>query len=221
MPVYNEAATLVEAVARVQATGIVHELILVNDGSTDGTQQLLSDLHCKSNINVLSHTTNRGKGAALKTGFFHVSGDIVIVQDADLEYDPRDYQRLLGPILDGVADVVYGSRFAGGANEDMPGIRRFANCMITWLSNLATGLRLTDVETCYKAFRREVLDEVSHSLVEDRFGIEIELTARMARVPGVRIVERSIQYRPRGYSDGKKITWKDGVRAVWCVLRYR
>jgi glycosyltransferase involved in cell wall biosynthesis len=226
MPVYNEAGTLAEIVQRVLSAdlpaALERELILVDDGSTDGCWPLIERLverHAGSRLVPLRQERNRGKGAALRRGFAEARGDVVIIQDADLEYDPADYAAVLGPILDGRADVVYGSRFAGGAGGDAA-VHYLGNRVLTWVSNLMTGLRLTDMETCYKAFRREVLARIT--IRSERFEVEPELTAKSARLVGRgRIVEVPIRYAGRDYSAGKKITWVDGLKAIWTILRYR
>jgi glycosyltransferase involved in cell wall biosynthesis len=218
IPVYNEVNTVEQIVEAVQAVDVEKEIILVDDGSSDGTRQKLEGLAGRNGVRVLLHEHNRGKGAALRTGFAAATGDLVIVQDADLEYDPGDYPRLMQPILDGRADVVYGSRFAGG--ESRAAIRFWhylANRFLTFLSNCFTNLFLTDMETCYKVFRREVIQGIT--LEEDRFGFEPEITAKLAR-GGWRIWEVSISYRGRSARQGKKIGWKDGLRAVWCIVKY-
>ena len=219
IPIYNEIATLEELVRRVQAVDIDKELVLVDDGSTDGTRELLTRLEKEyDNIQVHLHEANQGKGAALRTGFKHCKGDIVIVQDADLEYDPAEYPRLIKPILDGRADVVYGSRFVGGDEHRVLYFwHMVGNRMLTLLSNMMTNLNLTDMETCYKVFRREVIQDIS--IEEDRFGFEPEITAKMAR-KRVAIYEIGISYSGRTYDEGKKIGWKDGVRALWCIAKY-
>ncbi len=219
VPVFNEEAFVTEAVERVLAQPWRLEVILVDDGSTDGTLDRLEALAAgHERVRLLRHPENRGKGAALRTGFAAASGEVVLVQDADLEYDPRDYGSLLEPILDGRAHVVYGSRFLGGPHRVHNFHHYLANRVLTFLSNLLTGLNLTDMETCYKAFRREVLDGLS--LREDRFGFEPEFTARVARA-GYRVYEVPISYSGRDYAEGKKITWKDGVSAVRTILRSR
>lgn len=219
IPIYNEIATLEELVRRVQAVDIDKELVLVDDGSTDGTRELLGRLQEQyDNIQVHLHEVNQGKGAALRTGFKHCKGDIVIVQDADLEYDPAEYPRLIKPILDGRADVVYGSRFVGGDEHRVLYFwHMVGNRFLTLLSNMMTNLNLTDMETCYKVFRREVIQDIT--IEEDRFGFEPEITAKMAR-KRVAIYEIGISYSGRTYDEGKKIGWKDGVRALWCIAKY-
>jgi glycosyltransferase involved in cell wall biosynthesis len=220
MPVYNEQNALAAVIDRIRAVEIPHELIVVDDGSSDGTAHLLDGLAQLPRVRILRHAANRGKGAALRTGFASAVGEIVIIQDADLEYDPADYLQIIEPIISGRADVVYGSRFLHGASAEMPRTRHLANRLISWLFSRATRLPLTDVETCYKAFRLETLRQVLPQLSEDRFGIEIELTARLARLPGVRITEAPIRYQARGRRDGKKIRFRDGLRALWCIAKY-
>lgn len=222
IPVYNERKTIEELPARVQAVKIDKEIIVVDDGSTDGTREFLQQLQpCATSgtgkIRVLFHAQNRGKGAALRTGFEHARGKIVLVQDADLEYDPQDYPVLLQPILSGVADVVYGSRFLGGPHRALLFWHYVGNRTLTLLSNMFSNLNLTDVWTCYKVFRREVLDAIT--LREDRFGFEPEVTAKIAK-GGWRVYEVPISYHGRTYKEGKKITWKDAVSGIRCVLRY-
>ena len=222
MPVYNEQATLRDIVAAVRAVPIRKELILVDDGSKDRSREILQELSALPDVRIVLHDVNRGKGAALRTGFAAARGDVVIVQDADLEYDPAEYPELLAPIRAGVADVVYGSRYLVDPRD--PGRERdhfvhyFGNRVLTWFSNLCTGLNLTDMETCYKCFRREVLRDI---VIESRrFTVEPEFTAKVARLP-VRIYEVPIRYRGRKFSEGKKIGWRDAVAAVWSMLRYR
>jgi glycosyltransferase involved in cell wall biosynthesis len=221
LPVFNEAATVDEVFAKVRGADASCEVIFVDDGSADGTQPLLKRLSQLPNVHVLHHSVNRGKGAALRLGFARVSGDLVVVQDADSEYDPSDYPKLFEPIVNDEADVVFGSRFLCAAGPSMPWTTRSANRLITFLFNWVYGQRLTDVETCYKVFRREVLQRILPTLAENRFGIEIELAAKVAKIPGVRIVERPIQYQARSRRQGKKIRWTDGLRALWCILKYR
>lgn len=219
IPVYDEEATVEELIARVRKQPYDMELIAVDDGSADDTPAILARLEEEiPELRVFSMGRNQGKGAALKRGFAEATGDLVIVQDADLEYDPGDYAALLVPLLDGRADVVYGSRFLGGPHRVLNYHHYLANRSLTALSNIATNLNLTDMETCYKAFRREVLDGLI--LKEDRFGFEPEFTARMAG-RGYRIYEVPISYSGRDVSEGKKITWRDGVRALWVIVRSR
>ena len=220
IPVFNESRTIEEIIRRVRACGIPCELIVVDDGSTDGTRALLEKYRDDGDLTLVFHATNQGKGAALRNGFMKAAGDVVVIQDADLEYDPADYARLLQPIVENQADVVYGSRFTGGSHRVLYFWHAAGNRFITLLSNVFTNLNLTDIETCYKMFRRELIQQVAPTLKEKRFGVEPELTAKVARIPGVRIYERSISYSGRTYAQGKKIGWRDGVRALWCILRY-
>ncbi|QDT71085.1 glycosyltransferase family 2 protein [Lacipirellula limnantheis] len=217
IPVFNERDTVVEIVRRVQAVGIHQEIILVDDFSMDGTRQILVELARGDDVRIMFHGYNRGKGAALRTGFQQASGDVVLVQDADLEYNPNDLPRLLAPIESGEADVVYGSRFLTNAAQDKSRTHRFGNWVLTQASNLATGQRLTDMETCYKVFRREVLDAIE--LEQNRFGFEPEITAKISRL-GYRIVEVPIGYDPRGFDEGKKIGMADAASALWCIAKY-
>jgi len=217
IPVYNEAATVATAVARVRALDIPLEIICVDDASTDGTGEVLERLLTEGQIDrLLRHERNRGKGAALRTGFAHATGDVVVIQDADLEYDPRDLPALLEPIADGRADAVFGSRFLGGPHRVLYFWHRVGNGLLTLVSNMLTDLNLTDMETCYKMMRRDLLQSLP--LRTDRFGIEPELTARLAQA-GARIYEVPITYAGRTYAEGKKIGWKDGVAAFWHIFR--
>jgi glycosyltransferase involved in cell wall biosynthesis len=219
IPVYNEEKTIEALVAQVQAVPIDKELILVDDCSKDGTREKLLTIEgSATNVRVLYHEQNRGKGAALRTGCGAARGDIVVIQDADLEYDPAEYPKLMEPILAGKADVVYGSRFVGGQSHRVLYFwHSVGNGFLTLVSNMFTDLNLTDMETCYKVFRREILQQIE--IEEDRFGFEPEITAKVARL-GCRIYEVGIAYAGRTYEEGKKIGWKDGVRAIWCILKY-
>src|SRR5271170_7945059 len=221
IPVFNEARTVEELVRRVRAAdscGLEKEIVLVDDASTDGTGDLLKKIQRDGGVNVFSHPQNRGKGAALRTALEHATGEIILIQDADLEYDPADYPGLLRPILDGRADVVYGSRFAGGTHRVLLFWHFMANKLLTLLSNLLCNLNLSDMETGYKVFRRKCLEGLT--LNAERFGIEPELTAKLAR-RRFRFYETPIGYSGRDYSEGKKIGWKDGLAALWFIFRYR
>ncbi len=219
IPVYNEHNTLPEILRRVQATGLADEIILVDDGSTDGTRDLLPALaEAHPNLHIILHERNQGKGAAVRTGLQHASGDIILIQDADLEYDPRDYPALLQPILEGVADVVYGSRFLGAPRRPVMFWHMVANKLLTLLTNLLYNTILTDMETGYKVFRREVIDGLQ--LRARRFDFEPEFTAKILRRK-VRLFEVPIRFNPRDYSEGKKIGLKDAFQAVWALFRYR
>ena len=220
IPVYNEADTIAEIVDRVQAIPIDKELIIVDDFSTDGTRDRLARLEAESgNVTVLYHEENRGKGRALRSGFGAARGDYVIIQDADLEYDPEDYAKLLHPLERGIADAVFGSRFTTTQEHRVLYFwHSLGNKFLTLLSNMMTDLNLTDMETCYKVFRRELIQSIP--LEEDRFGFEPEVTAKLAR-SGARIYEVGISYHGRTYEEGKKIGVRDGVWALWCILKYR
>ena len=236
IPVYNERAYIEQVLVRVQAVDLEKEILVIDDGSTDGTRELLHDLEQAQtagqrevsvqngkallpleNIRFIFQDRNHGKGAALRRGFEMANGDVVLVQDADLEYDPKDYDKLLEPIFDGRADVVYGSRFLGGPQRVHYFWHYVGNKFLTLLSDMLTNLKLTDMETCYKVFRREVVQ--SFRLKADRFGFEPECTAKVAR-GNWRIYEVPISYSGRTYAEGKKITWKDGFTTLWCILRY-
>jgi glycosyltransferase involved in cell wall biosynthesis len=221
VPAYNEAATIETILERVRSVGVPCEIIVADDASTDGTGAILDRLAEQDSIRVIHLPRNRGKGAAIRAALAHVGGQVVLIQDADLEYDPHDYPLLLRPILEDRADVVYGSRFSANDRPVAKYWHQTANRLVTWLSNLCTNLKLSDVETGYKVVRRELIDQIRPSLREDGFGIELELTARLARIPGIRFYELPISYSPRGYAEGKKIGWRDALRALWCVVRYR
>ena len=219
IPVYNEAATIANLIQRVRDVALDMEIIVVDDCSSDGTRKVLEGLPPSSDLVVRYHDRNKGKGAALRTGFAAATGDVVVVQDADLEYDPADYHKLLAPIVDGRADVVYGSRFIGGDSHRVLYFwHSVGNRFLTLLSNAVTNLNLTDMETCYKMFRREIIQAID--LKEDRFGFEPEVTAKIARMR-CRVYEVGISYSGRTYEEGKKIGWRDGFRAIWCIVKYR
>jgi glycosyltransferase involved in cell wall biosynthesis len=226
IPVYNEAATVQELVARVVRApvqdGVVKEIICVNDCSKDGTAAKLDELpgiFPGADFKIFHKPVNEGKGAALRDGFKHATGDIVLVQDADLEYDPQDYPKLIGPILDDKADVVYGSRFIGEPHRVLYFWHSVANRFLTMMSNMFTNLNLTDMEVCYKVFRKSVLNGITIKC--NRFGFEPEITAKVAKIrPRLRIYEVGVAYYGRSYEEGKKITWKDGVKAVLTILRF-
>ena len=219
IPCFNEAATIEALIERVRLAPVISkQIVVVDDGSTDGSRELLQRLSSADDLLVLFHPRNRGKGAALATGFQAATGDICIVQDADLEYDPDEYPLVIGPIVEGRADVVYGSRFQGGKPHRVVYFwHRLGNGLLTLLSNMATDLNLTDMESCYKAFRREVIQSIR--IQEQRFGFEPEITAKVAR-KRCRIYEVGISYYGRTYNEGKKIGWRDGIRAIWCILKY-
>lgn len=216
IPAFNEAAFLPEVIRRVEETPYDKEIVVVDDCSTDGTREFLERL-VKDRVKVILHEKNMGKGAALRSGISHATGDIIIIQDADFEYDPKDYPALLGPIIEGKADVVYGSRFLGGPHRVLFFWHYVGNTIITLISNIFTDLNLTDMETGYKVFRREVFDGIV--IESNRFGFEPEITAKVAK-KGFRIYEVPISYSGRSYQEGKKITWKDGVKALFTILKY-
>ena len=219
MPVYNERATLREVIARVLAVPLELELICVDDGSRDGSREILAELQsAHSQIRVFLQPKNMGKGAALRRGIQEASGDYVIIQDADLEYDPAEYPVLLGPLLQGKADVVYGSRFLGaGPHRVLYFWHSVGNWILTLLSNMLTNMNMSDMETCYKVFRREILQSIP--IEEERFGFEPEITVKIAK-RRLRVYEVGISYWGRTYEEGKKIGWKDGFRALWCLAKY-
>ena len=226
IPVYNEEKTLRVLIDRVREVPIRKEMILIDDCSRDGSREVLKQLEAEAandefnRIRIFFHDVNQGKGAALKTGFAQVQGDIVIIQDADLEYDPAEYPRLLQPIIEDRADVVFGSRFLGDrAHRVLYFWHYLGNRFLTTLSNCFTNLNLSDMETCYKVFRRSVIDDITPKLVQKRFGFEPEITARIAR-RGLRVYETSVSYSGRTYAEGKKIGWRDGFKAIWCIIRF-
>ena len=218
IPCFNEKNTIIKTIEKVEnASVLLKEIIIVDDFSTDGTREILEKVN-NPIIKIYFHPKNKGKGAALKTGFSKGSGDIFIIQDADLEYDPIEYPKLIKPIIDNKADVVFGSRFKGdGAHRVVYFWHRVGNGFLTFLSNLFTNINLSDMETCYKVFKKEVIQSIR--IKENRFGIEPEITAKVAK-KNFRIYEVGISYYGRTYSEGKKITWKDGFRAIYCILKY-
>ena len=221
IPVYNEKNTILKilgVVSSIQLPNLTKEIVLVDDGSKDGTRDILKNL--KGEYKVFFQERNQGKGAALRRGFKEATGDYIIIQDADLEYDPREYPLLLEPLLDGRADVVYGSRFVGHRPHRVLMFWHYVgNKFLTLFSNMLTGLNLTDMETCYKVFSREAMNKILNKLVSNRFGIEPEITARVAK-ENLRIYEVGISYSGRTYAEGKKIGWQDGVSAIWCILKF-
>jgi glycosyltransferase involved in cell wall biosynthesis len=219
VPAFNEVATIETLIGRLQDSleGLQHEIVIVDDCSTDGTSDLIRKLNGGA-IRAICHRRNQGKGAALRTAFEQVAGEIIVIQDADLEYDPKDIPTLLQPILNGHADVVFGSRFRGQAQRVHMFWHQLANSLLTWFSNIMNNLNLSDMETGYKAFRKSVLDQIQ--IREQRFGFEPEITAKVARLK-CRVYEVPISYHGRDYTQGKKIGFRDAVRAAWCIVRYR
>jgi glycosyltransferase involved in cell wall biosynthesis len=218
IPCYNEVSTVAEIVRRVRAVKLAHEIIVVDDGSTDGTRDVLAQLEPGDDLKIIYHPHNMGKGAAVRTGFQNATGDVFLIQDADLEYDPREYPVLLRPIEEGIAKVVYGSRFLGGPRKAMFFWNMVANRTLTFITNLLYNAILSDMETCYKVFRAEVIRDIP--LRSRRFDFEPEVTAKILK-RGYRIYEVPISYNGREWHEGKKISWKDGVIALWTLLRYR
>lgn len=225
IPAFNESSTIREILQKVigiRIDGIVLEIIVVNDCSGDNTRELIEDFireHPEEDVKLINHSKNQGKGAAIHTGIEHATGEFLIIQDADLEYDPEEYYDLLSPALGGKADVVYGSRFIGSNPHRILFFwHSLGNKMLTNFSNMLTNLNLTDMETCYKLFRTDIIQKLY--LREKRFGFEPEVTARISRVPGIRIYEVGISYYGRTYKEGKKINWRDGLRAVYCIIKY-
>ncbi len=229
IPVYNEEKTILKILERIRSIeltrGVTKEIILIDDCSKDRSIELIQtyikqNSNASSEFKLIQHTKNSGKGAALRNGFKSASGDFLIIQDADLEYDPIEYNQLLAPILDGYADVVYGSRFIGSKPHRVLNFHHYlGNKFLTFLSNVCNNLNLTDMETCYKLFKIDIIKQID--LQENRFGIEPELTAKIAKIPGIRIYECGIAYYGRTYAEGKKINWKDGVKAIFYILKYR
>jgi len=217
IPVFNEAKTVKELVKRVQSVDLEKEIIIVDDASTDGTREVLNELTREQGITVLFHQSNQGKGAALRTAFKEVKGEIVIIQDADLEYDPFEYSKLIRPIMEGKADVVYGSRFLGGPHRVLLFWHYVGNQILTLFSNMLTNLNLTDMETCYKVFKSSLLKEFT--IESNRFGVEPEITSKLARLQ-CKIYEVDISYSGRDYTEGKKINWKDGIAAFYWILKF-
>lgn len=219
VPIFNESGTVSDVVKRLRQTGLPLQIILIDDGSVDGTGEAVDALQQMHDVIVIHHLTNRGKGAAIVSGMDAATGDVIVIQDADREYDPNDFRFLLQPILAGEADVAYGTRYGHCDRQLSPWWHQAVNGVITWLASIAVGIRLSDVETCYKMAPRHHFQAIKDDLRESRFGIEIELTARWARA-GLSFTERPIRYHHRWYDEGKKIGWRDGLRALWCIAKY-
>lgn len=219
VPVFNEAKTVAGVVQRLRETGLPMQIVLVDDGSSDGTLAEMRQFAMDDDCVLCAHEHNRGKGAAIRTGIERATGDVIVIQDADQEYDPSDFRYLLQPLLEGEADVAYGTRYGHYDRQLSPWWHQAVNGLLSWLASLAIGIRLSDVETCYKMAFRERLQGIAPRLVENRFGIEIEITAKLAR-QGLRFTERPIRYKHRWYDEGKKIGWRDGFRALWCIVKY-
>jgi glycosyltransferase involved in cell wall biosynthesis len=219
VPIFNENRTVEDVITRLRRTGIPMQIILVNDGSDDGTDVAVDRFENEDDVDAIHHKSNCGKGAAIRTGAAAARGDVIVIQDADREYDPTDFRYLMQPILENEADVSYGTRYGHCDRQLSPCWHQAVNSFITMLASLAIGIRFSDIETCYKMAPREHFQSVLGDLKENRFGIEIELTARWARL-GLRFTERPIHYQHRWYDEGKKIGWRDGVRALWCIAKY-
>ena len=220
IPVYNEKETILKIIPKVLKLDFVKEVLVVDDGSTDGTRELLKEAPLETRVKLFFHEKNQGKGAALRTGFAHVSGEIVAIQDADLEYDPAEFSEMIRPILDGVADVVYGSRLTGGKPQRVHLFwHRVGNGFLTFMTDLLYNTTLSDMETCYKMFRRKVIENIR--IESDDFSVEPELTAKICKNKQWRIYEIPISYYGRSYAEGKKISWKHGISALWTLLKYR
>ncbi len=219
VPIYNEFKTVGSVIERLRDVGLPMQMILIDDGSVDGTDEALRAFDGSPDVLVLRHATNQGKGAAIRTGLEAATGDVIVIQDADREYDPADFRYLLQPLLAGEADISYGTRYGHYDRQLSPWWHQAVNGLITFVASLAVGIRLSDVETCYKMAWRKHFEAIKDDLRESRFGIEIELTARWARL-GLRFTERPIRYQHRWYHEGKKIGWKDGVSALWCIFKY-